>query len=304
MESLSRHSSGALALISIGGMPRSGTTLLGAMLGNRDDAFYVGEIQARFRPTRRHHFDIEPVCGERPCPKWERLRDVSAKDFHIAVCQRLGVRFVVDSSKNPAWILDSRRWARRSGLRVHNVLIWKEPKDLAYSHWKRGAEPLRWRDRYVSYHRLLLAAVPSIVTVNYRSLSEDPRAVLAELGSRVGMPYQAGQEEFWSREQHFLFGSDSIQIQATGGSGAIKPTRIDPAFEEAWAALEPGVRSDRPLQEVVETLSAWVPRRGSTVRVVPPLWYLRSRFVSAVRRHFPASWRPSRFREGIERVPR
>ena len=149
------------------------------MLGNRSDALYVGEIKARFRPSRVHHFDINPICGERPCKVWDALQNASGPEFHAAACARLGIQLVVDSSKALPWAMDTHRWARRSGMKVHNVLIWKQPRDLAYSYWKRRADPLRWADTFVRYHQRFFDWFPAFHSIEYRDLTEQPRLAVS-----------------------------------------------------------------------------------------------------------------------------
>ena len=63
-------------LIKICGAARSGTTMLDLMLGNASDAFSCGEVNARFRPWRSHHFNPECRCGQNPCQIWAEIADV------------------------------------------------------------------------------------------------------------------------------------------------------------------------------------------------------------------------------------
>ncbi len=98
-------------LINICGMGGSGTTMLDLMLGNGNDAFSCGEVYAWFRPWRSHHRSIVCSCGETPCPVWEQIKDSAENRFHSDVCRRLGVSFVIDSSKELRWLTDAQTWA-------------------------------------------------------------------------------------------------------------------------------------------------------------------------------------------------
>ena len=120
------------------GASRSGTTMLDLMLGNSDSEFSCGEIYALFRPYRTHHFNPDCCCGAKHCLVWNKLSKLNESEFHAAALAQTGIHHVVDSSKDLNWVLDSNRWASHQDIPVKNVLLWKQPIDLAYSHWKRG----------------------------------------------------------------------------------------------------------------------------------------------------------------------
>ena len=124
--------------------------MLDLMLGSGTRAFSCGEVFAWFRPFEPRHFSPECACGCVPCPVWDELSDLTEERFHAGVIDRLGMQIVVDSSKSLDWVSDANAWARASGLRVENVLIWKDPLSLGFSFWKRG-----WLRDKCNYSRLL-----------------------------------------------------------------------------------------------------------------------------------------------------
>ena len=183
-------------LVNVCGPGRSGTTMLDLMLGTPAEAFSCGEAVAAFQPRRPEHAHLVCSCGEDPCPVWERLRAGPAEQFHRRVADTLGVERVIDSSKWFGWVRDANRWGADSGMRVVNLLIWKEPLELAFSWWKRGELPADeeaiWC--YVQYHARLLDAGFPVVSVPYADLADDPAGVLASTCRAIGLPYEPGQD--------------------------------------------------------------------------------------------------------------
>jgi hypothetical protein len=102
--------------VSIVGMSRSGSTLLGILLGRRDGVLYVGELVS-FGAAWSHP-GARCRCQEvvRDCPFWQEVVrrsgiDVVPEEITPALGRRLleaaagvaGAHTVVDSSKHPGW---------------------------------------------------------------------------------------------------------------------------------------------------------------------------------------------------------
>ena len=279
-------------LVLIAGTGRSGSTLLGLMLGSAEGAFYLGEVAARYRPWRRHHFVLEcRGCGG-VCATWERLRDLPERGLHRGVARRLGVRHVVDSSKYLPWIWDSDRRARRQGVSVRHVAIWKEPQDLAFSIWKRGGPPERWERVFTSYYRRYFELGLPFVAISYRRLAAEPEASLAALAAAVGIPFRPEMLRFWEQRQHHLFASGNVRI---AGRRPIRPTRLTSAFLELWAAEPPPRPATARLIEELRVREAADGASATSVerpRRLPPPWYFKARAVRALQRFRPETWEP------------
>jgi len=126
-------------VINIYGTARSGSTMLDLILGNDPKGFSVGEVVNWFYPWRTHHFDIKCGCGVYPCPVWEKIKNFKANEFHEKVLDNLNLNFIVDSSKNLPWVVDSNvRAIKKRKFTAYNILIFKDPVSLYYSFWKRG----------------------------------------------------------------------------------------------------------------------------------------------------------------------
>lgn len=283
-------------LVNVCGASRSGTTMLDAMLGNGQSAFSCGEVYAWFRPWRTHHRMIRCACGSDPCSVWEKIERVPEAGFHRAVCDRLNVDFVIDSSKNLPWLIDTQYWARKSSMSVFNILIYKPPIELAYSQFKRGRDPMGWRGDFVRYHdRLLRLGLPFLV-VSYRELIRAPRKTLADICSRIGMVYESGQERATRVQSHHAFGSFGVRRQLDGGELGI---RANPNFSGDFArlseALESRIARDGEVLDILGELERrrvdQAPREHASMDfrrpLVMPAWYYASRLKGAIRRVFP-----------------
>lgn len=264
-------------LINICGTARSGTTMLDLMLGNADDVFSCGEVYARFRPWRKHHFSIECSCDEQPCPVWERLKGVPAHRFHSAALAATGAKYIVDSSKELCWVVDNQAWAHRAGIGVVNVLIWKSPVELAYSFWKRGGDLMFWRRQFVNYHQEFFSTGLPYIPVAYDALVAQPSEQLERICNAIGMPYFPEKEKFWVRRHHHLFGSLGTRKQIEAGASELRATQYPDRFAQEIDGLERQIEQDAAVQMILQRLSTdkvhLSSRQGASPRLRRPWWY-------------------------------
>ncbi len=203
------------------GTSRSGTTLLDAMLGNADDAFSCGELCPKFRPWRPHHLTPRCVCDASPCPVWERLADAEEQNIHLTIMQRLGVRFVVDSSKETSWAADVHRYCAIGGLGIHNIAVHKKPANLVQSYLKRGRTAEDALRGYVHYYRRFFSLRLPYSAVSYETLVERPEPTLQAILGSVGATAGPSRHEFWKGDHHFLWGSGSVANQVRRRAGCL-----------------------------------------------------------------------------------
>ena len=285
-------------LINVCGAARSGTTMLDLMLGNAPDAFSCGEVYAWFRPWRKHHFRAKCRCGQNPCPVWEKIKNVPESRFHVTVLKELGVNFVVDSSKELCWLIDTQGWAIANDVQVFKLLLWKNPLNLAYSHWKRTGDLTAWRHEFVSYYGKFFETGLPFRSVYFNDLASDPQRKLAEICAVVGMPYFDGKERFWEKQHHHLFGSHGTYEQVVSKKSRIRAAEtFSSEFEEHIDTLSRQIAEDSRIQQILQTLQQAEVSLGdkvqaSMVRRPYPLWYYARRARQAFRRYFPerTSW--------------
>ncbi len=277
--------------------------MLDLMLGNASDAFSCGEVSAWFRPWRRHHFRIDCPCREKPCPVWEKIKCVSENQFHATVIKELGVNFVIDSSKDLCWLIDVQEWAASKGIRTFNLLLWKNPIDLAYSYWKRVQDLTYWRSEFVNYYSKVFEIGLHFVAVNYNDLVNKPQYTVGKICATVGMPYFEGKERFWEKEHHHLFGSGEIRRQVEAGNSTINAiTTFPQEFETHIDFLQKQVAADSRVQQILGVLrradvSLIAGNSKGNKQFLPkkpyPLWYYRKRAIRLFRRYFPEKFDPA-----------
>lgn len=275
---------------------RSGSTMVDLVLGNANNAFSLGEVYAWFRPWRKHHFTIRCSCGQTPCFYWEKIKNHDESKFHARAFEDLGVDFLIDSSKNMAWIVDAHRWGRREGFRVFNLLLYKEPVDIIYSHWKRGQTPAFALRNYKKYYERFFSMGLGFSSLSLKSFSTNPKGMLDAIAAQTGLSNFEGKERFWEKESHHLFGSAGTRGQAERESGVIrKKEGFKPEFEEMVPELERRIAADEKLGHILKTLrEADVTMGGqAALRETPRygLWYLKNRAYSAFRRRFPQNFK-------------
>jgi len=288
-------------LINICGAGRSGTTMLDLMLGNAPDAFSCGEVSAWFRPWRTHHFRIDCSCHQDPCPYWSKIKDYPERNFHRQVFEQLNVNYVIDSSKEIRWIVDNNNWAARHQIRVINLLIWKDPMDLAYSYWKRDYGPFFWRRVFVDYYTKFLQVELPFVSVSHKELVQHPGEKLAHICQVVGMPYFQGKERFWEKEHHFVFGSGGVQKQTAYGTSEIRSDDpFTPQFRQEMENLSEKIDQDAQVQKILGALKkAEVSHYDRNMTLLyqqsalpvakRPFWYYKDWLKRKIRGYFPSN---------------
>jgi len=299
-------------LINVGGTSRSGSTLVHLILGNALDAFACGETVSWFRPEHTHHFEIDCPCGSHPCPIWNKISTASASRFYLTAFRELGVQYLVDSSKTLSWILDTHRWARNSDYAVVDVVVWKDPLDLAYSYWKRGHDLMFWRSQFVKYHRRVQQLNLPVIAINYGDLMQRPREITALLCAAIGMPDYEGKERFWEREHHHLFGSLGVRRQVEAGRSVfVSQQKFPDKFATKVDALNESINADNEVQQLIQYLkSVDVTEFGADLRRQPyrpphvyPAWYFAQRLKRVYRRYYPATLSHARRGNDIETIP-
>jgi len=198
-------------VIFIGGTSYSGSTFLDMILANSPKGFSCGEVDAIFWPYRKKHVRFECGCGDHNCRIWHDIKKSGVRNLYLNIFDKHPeVEFIVDSSKNPAWIQNQVRDLNRCGIKVKNVLIWKTPEEFLHSRIKRN-EKNGWRRAWINYHRLYFYMVKDWDAVRYSELVRS-RGVLGRLCDKLEIPYFEGKERFWEKTHHTLFGNTSAKI--------------------------------------------------------------------------------------------
>jgi hypothetical protein len=294
---LADHSFPAPVLINICSTARGGSTVLDLVLGNGQRSFSCGEVNSWFRPFMTHQLKIDCLCGQDPCPKWAKISELPEEEFHQKASAELDVDYLVDSSKDLNWIVDNNRWAGAAGMSVVNILLWKDPVDLAYSLWKRGSNWKVWRNYIINYYGRPMKIGMPYVSVNFNEFRREPARYTKIICNFIGMPYFEGKECFWKSRPHHLFGSAGTRRQVASGRAGISSSEdLSPEFEPVRKEIEDVMARDRKLRRVIEglreydiTLGKYRPAARKDWHSPPvfPYWYYRKDLWRSFRKRFP-----------------
>lgn len=281
-------------LINICGTARCGSTMVDLILGNDPRGFSLGEIYAWFRPYRTHHFSLKCSCDGSNCP-WYKLKDLNEKEFHAKAFDILNVDFLVDSSKNLAWVIDNNIWAYRNGIQIYNVLLFKEPISLFYSFWKRGFSINKVRNKiYIKYYKRFFDSGLPFIALNYNKFVSAPSEQLKKICESIDIPYFVGKENFWEKIHHQAFGSMGTRKQVEKGSSVIlKEEKYPQEYKKLIPEIEKANNDNKPFQDVMKKLAAGQNKvqYGPEHHIKKPCWYYLLKLKQQYRQRFPAEWK-------------
>lgn len=218
----------------------------------------------------------------------------------MAVLNETNVKYVVDSSKNLAWILDIHKWHNKH-VRIVNLLIWKEPIDLAFSNWKRGQyfvdKKFSANQLGLKYLSRMLSLSIHFIAIKYKDLVKNPAKTLFEVYTKINIPYYEGKELFWKKKHHYLFGSDSVRQQINKDNPYIYVEEPWPQnFVKIVRKLEKEINDNLELQQVMKILSTFDIKNVNnyddlnSTALKTPFWYHYQKPIRIFQRIFPQSY--------------
>jgi len=196
-------------VIFIGGTSYSGSTMLDMILANDPKGYSLGEINALFRPYRKHHFEeIERLKKD---DKWRKILKAGENELYKNLFRYFPeIDFFVDSSKNPLWINKHIKILVNKNIEVKNVCIFKTPVEIAYSFNKRGLSN-QWERTWENYHRLYFALISDFKTVAYKDLVNND-TTLKKLCEYLEIPFFETKKNFWEKQHQTFFGNNRARI--------------------------------------------------------------------------------------------
>ncbi len=202
--------------ILIAGTSRSGSTLLGMLLGSQPEALFVGESRGWSVNWQRNW-----LCGcgtpFRECGFWSDVLELAAADLDAltpedpgyidaVICIQQAARrvsgadVIVDSSKKPTYF---ERLGRHPAVTPITVHIIRDPRGVvtsAHRGWKKKRDPLtrppltltirvtvHWERTNFACQRLLRRVNERTATIRYEDLVADPEAVTRRLANLAGI---------------------------------------------------------------------------------------------------------------------
>lgn len=243
-------------LINILGAARSGTTMLDLMMGNDPKSFSMGEVSALFRPYRKHHFSIDCNCGNPQCPYWTKLIKLKDKELFANAFEILDVEYIIDSSKNLPWVMDSLDALKnKQDIRIINFLLYKPFLSYSYSIWKRGNTIEAALNQYKVYYKRFFESGLGTYAVSFEELVNHPNETLQGLCEITGQEFSEDRKAFWKKEHHHLFGSAGTREQARKGESNIRRRE---EFPEEFKVIIPNIQRlierDKSLKNILNRL--------------------------------------------------
>ncbi len=284
-------------LINILGTSRSGTTMLDLIMGNDNQSFSMGEVYALFRPHRPHHFSIDCNCGNPQCPYWMKIIQLKEKDLFVKSFEILDVRYIIDSSKDLPWVMDSCHALRnKKNISIINFLLYKPILNYCYSFWKRNYTIKEAIHQFKVYYTRFFEAGLNAYTVDFKELVHYPDSTIELLCEITGQAYTSDRKRFWEKEHHHLFGSAGTRKQARQGNSSIRPKE---EFSEEFKSLIPQIQQiiekDKELTILLNKLNEldYKNRRKESEQNqflfsrIKPIWYYYNKGKKKWRSVFP-----------------
>ena len=202
-------------IIFVGGTARSGSTLIGLMLANDPKAMALGEVQAIFHPTRKHHF--EKISELQSDKVWSGILKDGKKRFYSNLSKHFPeINVFVDTSKDPFWFGYHNHY-NCNRFRILNLIIYKTPEELAHSFIKRDQGD-SWPSAYKHYHKKYFSVIDNFISIAYNELVTDDD-VLTSLCEKLELRYFDTKKHYWEKEQVNFFGSNSVKSNTGYRSG-------------------------------------------------------------------------------------
>ena len=197
------------SIICVGGTSRSGSTLVGLVLANDPNAMALGEIQALFHPTRKHHFEkIAELQGDKV---WSIILKEGKKRLYSNLSKYFpDINVFVDTSKDPFWFQYHYHYNCKR-YKIFNLLIYKTPEELAHSFIKRN-QGANWARVYKHYHKKYFGLINNFIAISYNELVSNDDALIS-LCDKLELRYFDTKKNYWEKEQVNFFGSNSVKSE-------------------------------------------------------------------------------------------
>ncbi len=281
-------------IIFIGSASRSGSTLLDMILGNDPNGFSLGEVYAHHLPWRDNHFNSICTCGDNECDIRKSLNTLRPSTLYSSIFESMKKSFIVDSSKVIFWILRGNRLAKKKGFDAINILIYKDPLSLAFSHFKRG-EPIKISHYYDYYSQFFETEMP-FISVNYNEFVNESPNSLKTICEYCDIPFFPKKINFWEAEQHHYFGSSSVRRTKRENNPKLRKSDVYPnEFIKLIPELEATFTANINLQKVLSKLKEHDVLNGYSKKPTAGKYKSYGRMYKSIlwfkyKRFFPNKW--------------
>lgn len=227
------------------GTGRSGSTLLGLLLGSHSHIFNLGELISmpqRLQPLPEadgKRVICRGVCLADPCPYWNDRADLSVlqryfgegraaqliartAQQHRSIYQYLFDWFehamLLDVSKRVEWVerqLHPRRHWRT--MQPHLIYLVRDGRAVINSQHRKWSQrddaptlstiAHEWVRDVQAFNAYYAQSPHPKITVHYEDLALDPAATLTRLCDFLGVDYEPPMLTYWQHDHHFVSGN-------------------------------------------------------------------------------------------------
>ena len=201
-------------VIFITGTSYSGSTLLDMILSNDKNGFSLGEVNAFFRPYRKHHIEQIKIEQKKESILYKALLNGEKNLYKTIFESDSKIKFIVDSSKDVFWINNQIGNLNKQGIDYKVVLIYKTPEDLAYSFYKRNLLN-NWQNHFSKFYKKLFYYNYDLIFVKSDEIISD-NSSLEKLCNDLNIPYFLDKKDYWNTSHNTLFGNNRARVAIKG----------------------------------------------------------------------------------------
>jgi hypothetical protein len=202
-------------VIFVAGADRSGSTLVGCILGSTRtpfEVFHIGEAHAFFKNGRRYAdhrqaTDMSPEAGK----IWEKVNpELGYQTAYPQLFHLSRTRTLIDSSKTPSSLTEQIDVCEKLGYELLVVITFRPFDGIFSSDKKRNKDDeycLKNLRRYRTLMKLLERHPIPFIVIDVEKLISSPRSETRRLCMATGIPYFSGKEEYWRYSHCHLSGA-------------------------------------------------------------------------------------------------
>jgi len=194
------------------GAGHSGSTLLGMIIGSRDDAMYCGEMaKSRYffnesAPLRKK---ICSLCGE-TCQVWNKYENNLSIDLYEQLSRISGKHIIVDSTKRVSWIEEQLNTLNLNGGNPFLVFLIRDGRAVVNSRIRKYPDMdckkiiENWKEQILKTEEMYEGFDGKKIIIKYEDLCADPEISLRNVCSLLQIDYNQSMLDYTSYHHHPL----------------------------------------------------------------------------------------------------
>jgi hypothetical protein len=206
-------------LILICGVPHSGTTLLGLILGSHEDCFYGGEFNNilyfnnnNIPPDKRYCRTCGPTC-----PIWNQFNLESKLDVYEQLTRITGKSIIIDSTKNINWLTQQISNLKSEPVNLFLIYLMRDGRAVVNSLMRKYSDKdpkeiiLDWKVHVEKTNSLFINFEGSKMKLHYEALALNPSEIIEKICNFLGLNFEPYMVQFYLKEHHPIGGNLGTQ---------------------------------------------------------------------------------------------